>query len=224
MDDNRVSADTDGEAQRAALKQVQDKLTELDNIYRSAYVGLGVLDSKLRYIRVNERLAEINGIPAADHIGRTIREVIPAKADAAEKLGRHIIATGKPELNVEFHGTTLHEPDKERVWTEHWMPITDNTGAVAGINVVVHEITEIKQAEALLRQSRDKIEAIHNGMLDGLLITDAETRRFVRVNPQMCQMLGYSEDELLSMSVEQIHPPAELQEIMEHFRAAKEGR
>ncbi len=43
---------------------------ELASIYHAAPVGLCVLDRELRFVRINARLAEINGIPAADHVGR----------------------------------------------------------------------------------------------------------------------------------------------------------
>jgi len=214
---------TADEAQLTALKELRNQLEELETIYRSAHVGLCVLDRELRFVRVNERLAEIHGTPAEDHIGRTMGEVISSLACAAEEIGRRVLDTGLPELNVEFHGSTPREPQKEHFWIEHWVPITNKAGAVTGINVAVHEVTEQKQAEALLRQSRDKIEAIHNGMLDGLLIADVETRRFVRVNPRMCQMLGYPEDELLSLRVEDIHPPAVMEKMIEQFQAAKRG-
>jgi hypothetical protein len=36
-----------------------------------------VIDRDLRYVRINDRLAEINGMPAAGHIGRTVQEVVP---------------------------------------------------------------------------------------------------------------------------------------------------
>ena len=45
-------------------------------------------------------------------------------------------------------------------------------------------------------------------MVDGLLIADIETKRFAKANRAICQMLGYSPEEVLSMSVQDIHPPA----------------
>ena len=58
-----------------------DPLVELEAIYRSAPVGLCVLDRDLRFVRINERLAAMNGLPAEAHIGRTVREIVPDIAD-----------------------------------------------------------------------------------------------------------------------------------------------
>ena len=80
-----------------------------------------------------------------------------------------------------------------------------------------------RTVEALLRQSHDELRAIYEGMVDGLLIADVETKRFVRANASICRMLGYSEKELLSKSVREIHPPEELPEILKKFQAQAEG-
>ena len=61
--------------------------------------------------------------------------------------------------------------------------------------------------QEITHQNHDELQAIYDGMVDGLLIADVETKRFVRANPAICQMLGYSEEELLSLSVMDIHPP-----------------
>ncbi len=74
------------------------------------------------------------------------------------------------------------------------------------------------------QQSHDELQAIYDGMVDGLLIADVETKRFVRANPAICQMLGYSEKELLSLSVMDIHPREELPTALEKFQAQAAGR
>ena len=43
----------------------------LDVIFERAPVGLAFFDPEGRYVRINERLADINGLSPADHIGRT---------------------------------------------------------------------------------------------------------------------------------------------------------
>jgi two-component system cell cycle sensor histidine kinase/response regulator CckA len=65
-------------------------LLELESIYKSAPVGLCVLDDRLRYLRINDKMAEINGIPAEQHIGRTVREIIPDLAEHIEAIHKHI--------------------------------------------------------------------------------------------------------------------------------------
>jgi PAS domain S-box-containing protein len=147
-------------AQTENPPESQKALKELENIYRAAHVGLCVLDKELRYVRINDRLAEINGIPAADHIGRTIRDVLPSfLADHTEGVARRVFVSGKPQLNVEVSGMMPSQAGEQRFWIQHWLPITDDSGAVIGINIVVHEITEQRVMERELKASQ--IDLIH---------------------------------------------------------------
>jgi len=80
-----------------------------------------------------------------------------------------------------------------------------------------------RQAEEALRQSHAEIQAVYDGMVDGLLVTDADTKRFVRANASICRMLGYSPDELLSLSVADIHPADAVSHVLELTRLRPQG-
>lgn len=136
---------------RESEARYHQQVEELETIYRRAPVGLAVLDPELHYMRVNDRLAEMNGVPAAAHLGRTPREIAPSIADQAEQLARQIVETGKPILNVEFRGETRTQPGVRRFWVENWLPLKDEGGRVAAIIVVVEEITERKRLEEARR-------------------------------------------------------------------------
>ena len=62
MSEDRSIPGTADEVQLTGLKEMRNQLENLETIYRSAYVGLCVLDRELKFVRVNERLAEIHGI------------------------------------------------------------------------------------------------------------------------------------------------------------------
>ena len=128
---------------------------ELESIYRTAPVGLGVLDAELRFENVNERLAEMNGIPAAAHIGRTVRELLPALADQAEAVLRRVLDSGEPLRNWEVRGETPAQPGVERVWIEQIVPLRDAQGRVTRLSIVAEEVTAQRRAQqALQRQAQ----------------------------------------------------------------------
>jgi PAS domain S-box-containing protein len=133
------------------LKESEQKarlqLAELETIYDSAPVGLCVFDPQLTYLRINKRLAEINGVPVEEHIGRTPWEVVPDLAAQREALLRQVLETGQPIRNEEISGETPAQPGMIRTWLEHWLPLKDAEGHVNGINVVAEEITDRKQSE-----------------------------------------------------------------------------
>jgi PAS domain S-box-containing protein len=127
--------------------ELQQQLAEIEAIYQSSPIGLSVLSTDFRFLRINQRLAEMNGPPVAAHLGRTVREVLPNLADAAEQVLQTIVQTGEPLLNVEIRGETPAQPGIERVWLEHFLPLKDDRGEVIGISVVCEEVTKRKRAE-----------------------------------------------------------------------------
>jgi PAS domain S-box-containing protein len=136
---------------------VQRQLMEIEAIYQTAPIGLTILDRQLRYVRINQRLAEINGIAAEAHIGRTMREIVPTVADENEPLLNSVFTTGEPLLNIEISGETEAQPGVQRTWIENCYPLKDATGEVVGINVVVQEITDRKRAEAALAERNQEL-------------------------------------------------------------------
>jgi len=103
--------------------------------------------------------------------------------------------------------------------------VEERTAALRTANQrLQREVEERRRAEEALRESHEQLQTIHDGMVEGLLITDIETKRFVRFNASLCRMLGYSEEELREASVQDIHPPEEVPEDLQRFQAAAEGR
>lgn len=130
----------------------ENERQELELIYRQAPVGLCVFDTELRYLRINDRLAAFNGLPAEAHLGRTVYEVVPALADQVESVARRVFETGEPVLNFEFCGETPSRPGVQRFWNEHWLPLKTRDGRVWGVNVVVEETTERRRMETQLER------------------------------------------------------------------------
>jgi PAS domain S-box-containing protein len=127
-------------------------LAELNAIYDTAPVGLCFVDRELRYVRVNDVLAASNGLPASEHIGRTIREIIPDLASKVEPMYTSVFASGDPIQNIELDSLASVEPWAGHVWNVSMSPLKDKAGLILGCNVVVQDITLLKKAEAALRQ------------------------------------------------------------------------
>lgn len=132
--------------------QAQPLLAEIETIYQSAPIGLGVLDLELRFVRVNQRLAEMNGLPGEAHLGRTVFELLPNLADQAEAILRTILETGEPLLKVDVRGETPAQPGVQRAWVESFWPLKDGD-RIIGISIVCEEVTDQKRIEAERQQA-----------------------------------------------------------------------
>ena len=130
---------------------LQRQLMEMESIYHTAPVGLGVLDENLRYVQVNDHLAAINNLPVYEHPGQHVRDVVgDAIADRVEEIASTIMATGEPMLDVEFTGEIPTLSGEQRTWITNWDAIKNMQGEVVAINLTVQEITERKRTERQL--------------------------------------------------------------------------
>jgi PAS domain S-box-containing protein len=135
-----------GEAQ-AAARGMEESLALLEAVLASAPVGIGFWDTELRYVRVNEALAEINGLPRDEHPGKTLAEVVPGLAAQLEPLYRRVLETGEPYMHVEATGEVASTPGDVRHWLTSYYPVRTASGEVIGLGAVVLEITDRRRAE-----------------------------------------------------------------------------
>ena len=138
-------------------------LAQLDLLFRSAPVGIGFVGTDLRYVRVNETLARINGVPAAAHPGHTPVELFGAgPGEVAGALLRQVLSTGEPVVQIE---TTTDEdlgvPGPRRYLSGSCYPVRTSDGRLLGVGILIEDITDRKKAEEerahLYREAQDAI-------------------------------------------------------------------
>ena len=142
------------------LKQVQSDLFKtnsfLENLYGSSPAGLSLHDRQLNYLRVNQALADINGFSIEEHIGKSIRDLVPNLADTVEPILRRVIETNQPVCNLRIHGSTSVAPDLERYWSASYYPV-DLLNGDRGVGSITIDITERIKAEKSLQESEAKL-------------------------------------------------------------------
>jgi len=168
----------------------------MEAMLEHAPVGLAVLDCDLRFVRVNLLMAEMNGLAIEEHIGKSIYDIVPDVAPAAEGPFRQVMQTGQPLLGLTFEGTTAAHPTMRRAWREDVHPRYDHDGTLLGLTVTAIEITEQQRLTNALRDSMRRAQR-RTSELDGLMqaapaalciASDRECRR-VKANPAAERLL-----------------------------------
>ncbi|UUR08437.1 PAS domain S-box protein [Sphingomonas glaciei] len=197
--DGRISywfgTSTDVTDQRATEEEARAAAEELEAIYATAPIGLTILDRDMRFVRINERLAETNGKPVAEHLGRSVREVLPDLADQAEDALRRVFA-GEELSGLEISGETPAQPGVVRTWRENWFPIRAASGEITGAAISAEEITAAKDAELALARSEAQFRTLADALPGILFITAAEGGNSY-VNDTFAKYTGLPKDKLL---------------------------
>lgn len=122
-----------------------------------APVGFALLDRDLRFVRINRELAQMNGIPQAEHIGRHVFDVVPEVRESAEPVLRAVLETGEPLRDVEVVGATPADPGVEHVWLESFFPVRSHPQAeVRGIATIARDVTRMRRLQAELAEATEQ--------------------------------------------------------------------
>ncbi|HWI16970.1 MAG TPA: PAS domain-containing protein [Vicinamibacterales bacterium] len=120
----------------------------LEALVRHAPVGIAFVDLDCRFLLINDTLAEINGLAASAHIGKTVEDVVPDLWPTLQPILARVRDNGEPVTNVEVKGQVPSSPGVQRHWLEGFYPVRDGTGVIAGIGMMAVELTQQKRAEA----------------------------------------------------------------------------
>jgi PAS domain S-box-containing protein len=176
-----------------------DRLQEFEKAVEGLEELIVVVDRDYRYVIANRAFLKYRSIRREDLIGRLISEILSAElfeSTVKEKLDECF--RGKI---VQFEVRTAYPSLGERDISISYFPV-EAAGGIERVACVLQDITERKEAERSLKLFRTLIDQSN----DAVEVVDPETLRFLDVNEKCCNDLGYTREELLSMSVFDINP------------------
>lgn len=185
-------------------------------------VGVALFDTELRFVQLNRRIADFNGVPVEAHLGRTLREVIPAVADVVEPMLRDVLRTGQPVLNHETRATTPASPDSLRYWRESFHAIRDSSGAIIGLQVSVADITESKLADEHLRLAEIRHRQFTDHAVD-VIWTMSLQGELSFVSPAVTSLVGYGPGEIMRMDFNDFLMPESADKLAALLEQAREN-
>ncbi len=144
----------------------------IDSLIAQETIGVALIDAEYRYVRINAALAAMNGLPAEEHLGRTVREVLPAEtADRAEALLAQVLG-GTPIADHE-----IAVPDAggvERTIIASYLPVPAGNG-IGGVLALIVDSTARLAAEEALASARQRLYLALEGTGTGTFEYDIAT-------------------------------------------------
>ena len=197
-------------------EELEFRRKELEDIMRNVIDGIGVSDMQGKITQANRALAEMHGYHSPDEvIGRPFFDFV-AKEDLpriAERFQEMMVKKEKTAKNIEMIGL---KKDGSRFSeminiTNSW----DRDGSLIGSFVVVHDITERKEAEEALRESEERYKTLFESKLEGVFVIDAETMQVVLANQAAAKMYGFdSAEDAVGVNPLDFIPPEDRERVI----------
>ena len=189
-------------------KELEEKLRESENKYRNivetSVEGIWIFNSVSETTYVNEKMAEMLGYNREEMIGRFIWDF----AYEEDKGIFQVKLANRKQGIDEVYELKLIRKDGSPLWVSvSAKGFFDDAGKFEGSVGMFTDITDRKRAEEALRESKARVESIFRSSPVGIgVVVD---RMIKEANERLCEMTGYSREELLGKSALMLYPTAE---------------
>ncbi|MFE7516706.1 SpoIIE family protein phosphatase [Streptomyces sp. NPDC057540] len=138
--------------------RMRENLAAMESLFTQSPIGLALLGPDLRFLRVNDALARMNGVSAARHVGHLLTEVVPGvNADSLEALMRQVLHSGTAVVDARRVGRTPADPDRDHIWSCSYAPLVDRAGTrPLGLIASLVDITESQEAHIEVERARHR--------------------------------------------------------------------
>ncbi|SDN55491.1 PAS domain S-box-containing protein [Streptomyces sp. cf386] len=142
-------------AETSAVERMRDSLAALEGLFTQSPIGLAMLGPDLRFLRVNEALSRIDGVPVAEHVGRRVTEIAPG-AGALEAVMRQVLDRGEAVVDFRYTSGTS-DPQRMRTWSCSYAPLLGGAGQRVGVIASLIDVTEGQRAHLEAERARQRL-------------------------------------------------------------------
>ena len=213
-----------------AEKVAETFAATLKSFIVSAPVGIVVFDSNMRYVHINERLAESNGLSVQEHLGRTYKEIVPNLYEQTASIFDKVLREGVVVSDCIVDGETPKAPGVKRTWQVSWFPVKVSDGQSHGVGAIVQDITKQRRIEMQLRQTQateqmanQRVVDLMESLTEGLCVFDQEFR-VTYINHAGEKINNLSRKELLGRTQWEVYPDSIGTNLEHQFRRAMTER
>ncbi|MBE9186398.1 PAS domain S-box protein [Microcoleus sp. LEGE 07076] len=204
-------------------QELAQKQALFDSFFHEAPAGICIFDSQLRYVQINQFLAEINCLTPAEHLGKTLREILPHLAPMVEPLYAEILKTKTPLINIEMSAENPRRPGVVGHMTGSYFPLFDKDGEAIGIGALVIDISDRKQAEAALEKSEQLYRTMASNIPNGAVMLFDTEMRYTLVEGRELAAVGLSKELMAGKTIWEVFEPDFCAAVEPNYRAALAG-
>ena len=201
---------------RASKEHLQAIITSLHQTAILVYD----LNGDIRSCWASSEMDERYGIDTKALVGKNLRESFnPEIAERRIQSIEDVYKTGW-SVRDEWLGNL---PNGD-FWIETTLsPLKDADGNITNVVAFARDITDRKKTEGELQHSEQRYKALFEGTIEGILVAEIKTQKYLFANPAICEMMNYSVEEFLEMRIGDGHPPEDLAHVVECFQAQARG-
>lgn len=172
-----------------------------------APTSIAMLDRDMRYVVTSRRWIEHYGRGHADLVGRSHYDVHPDLPERWKEVHRRCLAGAVEKREADRWETA----DGTNKWL-HWevRPWLNTAGEIGGIIILAEDITAQREAQRAVVESERKFRATFENAAVGISHVGLDGR-WLKVNDRLCEITGYSREELLSGTFEDITHPDDVE-------------
>jgi PAS domain S-box-containing protein len=172
------------------LRRFEFERTLFEALFDQVPVGIAIYDTDRRYIGVNDALAAYNGIPAREHLGHRVEDLVPDTARTVPPLQQRVLETGEPVVDVLVRAAARGgRAGERRYWSVSYARLQDRDGRVLGLTSIVVDVTERQNAVERARLARRRaaiLNAANNRIGTSLDITKTAAELVDVTVPMFC--------------------------------------
>ncbi len=208
---------------RRAEEELQKSRAKLEAALASMTDAVAISDIDGKIVNLNDAFAAFHRFRTKEECRTTLGEY-PAIVDVFLPDGRPApvetwsvsrALRGETAVKAEYG---LRRKDTGECWVGSYSfaPIHDKEGAIVGSVVVARDITEQKKAETALLHSEAKFRSYIEQSPLAVFVADRENR-IVETNRSAARLLGYEQEELLKLRIEDLHPEEDREDVFRTF-------
>lgn len=213
-------------ALRASEMQLRRSRRRLEQAQTIAHMGSWEWDVRANKVTWSDELYRIYGLQPGE-FGATfegyLERIHPEDQERVQATIGRALADHRPFL---FDERILRPDGSERLLESQGEVVTDMDGDVIRLIGVCHDVTERRSAEEAAREAEERFRSAFEHGPIGIALVDVQSTsrgRFVQVNRAMCNITGYSEEDLLKLSSQAISHPEDVEAEQDLMEALVKG-